>query len=171
MYKNVTAQEMLSAIDNGWHPTWFAVDNGALIVDLCVNYRLTDGKVLFLKHENTNLNELRELAEQVAQRAIKNWNETLLEMQEDLTSQIDEVQQAQDMIKSINWKENQKYRISYDNDEEGHIYQCESVEGNEIYIRKIVDENDIWYRYNRPQAQSVYEVVFGSDSTRIVEID
>jgi hypothetical protein len=85
MYKNVTAQEMLSAIDNCWHPTWFAVDNGALIVDLCVNYRLTDGKVLFLKHYNPNLNELRELAEQVAQRAIKKWNETLLDMQENLT--------------------------------------------------------------------------------------
>jgi hypothetical protein len=73
------------------------------------------------------------------------------------------------VIKSINWKENQKYRISYDNDEESNIYECETVEGNEIYIRKVVAKNDIWYRHNPPHAQSVYEVVFGS--TRIVEID
>ena len=31
MYTSVSAEEMLSAIDNGWHPVWFAVENSGLV--------------------------------------------------------------------------------------------------------------------------------------------
>jgi hypothetical protein len=160
MYENVTAEEMLSTIDNGWHPVWFAVENSALKVDLCVNYRLNDGKAIFLQFYSTDINKLNQLAHEVARKAKENWSSTLDKMMGNLEEQLDEAAETEKIIASIQWTENQQYRITYNNDDEQkYIYECVFVSDNEIYLKKVVDENDIWYRYNRPDEQDVREII------------
>ena len=104
MYKKVSAEEMLSAIDDGWSPVWFSVENSTLTVDLCVNYRLTDGKVLFLEFDSADSKEMSRVAFEVAKKAKDNWNEELDKMTYNLAEQIDEAAQAEKNIASIQWK-------------------------------------------------------------------
>lgn len=167
MYKKVSAEEMLSAIDDGWSPVWFAVENSTLTVDLCVNYRLTDGKVLFLQFYSTDSKEMSRVAFEVAKKAKDNWNKELDKMTENLTEQIDEDAQAEKNIASIQWREKQKYLFTYSDDEKV-IYQCTCSEDSDIYLQKVLNEKERLYNFSNLEV-SVREVVFGD--TKIEMID
>jgi len=134
MYKNVSAEELLSAIDS-WHPVWFAVEQSTLTVDLCVNYRLTDGKVLFLKFFSTDAQELSRVANEVAQKAKQNWIKALDKMSGNLDEQIEDSSQTEKVIASVQWVEGQKYKITND---EPKIYICVSSCDEEVYIKEIL---------------------------------
>ena len=167
MHKNVSAEEMLSAIDDGWYPVWFAVENSTLTVDLCVNYRLTDGKVLFLQFYSTDSQELSRVTYEVAKKAKENWNKALDEMTGKITEQIDEVTQTEKNIASVQWKEKQKYLMTYFNGEK-ETYECTCSEDSDIYMQKIPDENEQRYNFFNKQ-KNVREVVFSSTKIELID--
>jgi len=140
MYENVNAEEMLAAVDS-WHPVWFAVEDGALMVDLCVNYRLTDGKVRFIQFFSTDPQELSRVANEVAKAAKENWVKTIDEMTQNLGEQIEEVAQAEKIIASVQWVEGEKYLITY-HDSEQVTYECTVSCDKDIYVIKVLPEDE-----------------------------
>ena len=167
MYEKVSAEEMLSAIDNGLHPVWFSVENSTLTVDLCVNYRLTDGKVLFLQFYCTEPQELSRVAHEVARKAKQNWIETLNKMTERLDGQIEEVTEAEKNIASIQWKEKQKYLVSYSDDNKV-TYECTCSSDSDIYLKEVLNEKERLYNFGNHEV-SVREVVFGDTKVELID--
>lgn len=167
MYKSVSAEEILSIIDVGWHPTWFAVEDSTFKIDLCVNYRLNDGKLLFLEFYSTDIKCLSDLAHKVAKKTKDNWIETIDEMTVNLEQQIDEVIESEKNIASIQWKENQKYLFTYVNGKQS-TYKCVCACDNDIYVQEIVDENAFsYYLYNSDQ--NVRKVVSGDTKIELID--
>ena len=164
MYKNVSAKEMLSTIDNGWYPVWFAVEDCTLMVDLCVNYRLTDGKVLFLRFYSTDPKELSLVSFEVAKKAKENWLDTLDKMTSKIYGQIEEASQTEKNIASIEWKENQKYLLTYSNNSQ-EIYQCTCSSDKDIYVLKVLTENENPFGNSE---KNVRKVVFSDTKIELV---
>lgn len=146
MYKKVTSDELFAAISSGYTPVWFSVENSTLTVDLCVNYRLDEGKTLFLKHYNSNQDELAKVARQVAALSRDAWSKAIENMTVRLEEELQNSASAEALISTIVGEEGEAYRFTY---ESGHIkdYICVTSCGPDVFMKKL-NKDSLVERYS-----------------------
>lgn len=150
MYKKVTAEELIIAINSGWNPTWFAIENDELIVDLCIDFRLQDGKILFLSVQEENLDKLFELSNQVTELALQAWNKSILNCRIGLEEEIVRSTQVRDIYRKVQWKEGHVYRFV---DEEDNNYES-------WFICVETDKDDIDYVYLKELPEKQFKDIY-----------
>lgn len=159
MYKKVSAEELLTAIHNGWNPTWFAIENDELQVDLCVDFRLQDGKVLFLSVQEENLDKLLELSNQVTELSLQAWNKSILHCRNGLEEDIEYAKKVRDIYRKIEWKE-------------GHVYHFIDEEDNNYeswFICVETDKDDIDYVYLKELPEKQYKDLYSYKTPVLVK--
>lgn len=162
MYNYVTAETLLQTINNGYFPVWFSIENEELIVDMCVDYRLTDGKVLFMKVKDNDLDTLVALGEQVADTAAELWAKSIAKRKLSLREDLEIMKKAQANCRSVDWKVDHVYTFIYNKDHK-ELYICDYIEidiknKKHVYLKKLIEK------------EYVHLVLFKSEATPVEEL-
>ena len=168
MYKLVSENELFEIIDGGYTPVWFAIENGELLVDLCVNYRLSDGKILFLKFYSADLNKLAYVSNEVAKKAREAWTKIMDNNVEHILSGLDDAIKVKAIIDSVKWIEGATYRFTYAEDNIVD-YLCISAEedGSEIIMKK-KPGSDPFDRYLSHRDEPLRAVLFANTKVELI---
>lgn len=169
MYDSVSGKTLLETINAGWLPTWFAIENSELSVDMCVDYRLNDGKVLFMRVHDTDLDALSVLAEQVADLAATGWAETMAKRKKSLQDSIAYEKKSQEKYRGIEWRKDHVYRFVYSKDNVCW-FRCTQVEaGNPdyVYLQELVEAQYAHLSLFRKEEKPIQELI--SSETQVFD--
>lgn len=168
MYKRVSENELFEIIEGGHTPVWFAVENGELLIDLCVNYRLSEGKTLFLKFYSADLNKLAYVSNEVAKKAREAWSRIMDNNVEHILSGLDDAIKVKAIIDSVKWVEGATYRFTYA--EENVVdYLCISAEedGSDVILQRN-PSSDLADRYLSRRGDPLRAVLFANTKVELV---